>query len=137
MIAGMSYINSIVAAAAAGGDLEWLGGAVTAIGGVLVAVIGGVALVWRRRQDRKDSVADTKAEKTPTQKDGWAEVREARAEATRYYKLYRVFEDLYYAVASALRALARKVHEAHPEEPLDKHVTDAIAMKPPDTHDKS
>lgn len=118
-------------------NLDWLGPAVTAIGGVLIAAIGGVSLVWRRRQDRKDQVEDRKADAViavqPKVTDGWEEVRKARAEATTYYNLYRAFENLYYIVADALRKLARSVRDAHPEEVFDKDVVDALALKPPET----
>lgn len=118
-------------------NLDWLGPTVTAIGGVLIAAVGGISLVWRRRQDRKDQVEDKKADAViaiqPKVTDGWEEVRKARAEATTYYNLYRAFENLYYIVADALRKLARSVRDAHPEEVFDKDVVDALALKPPET----
>lgn len=112
-------------------DLSYLGPLVAAIGAVLVALVSGLAVVWRQHQDRKDVVVDRDLEKLPTEVDGWTEVRAARAEATRYYNLYRVFEDLYYTVSSALRHLARLVHDNHPDEQFSKDVTDALAVKPP------
>jgi len=118
-------------------NLDWLGPTVTAIGGVLIAAVSGISLVWRRRQDRKDQVEDKKADAViaiqPNVTDGWEEVRKARAEATTYYNLYRAFENLYYIVADALRKLARSVRDSHPEEVFDKDVVDALALKPPET----
>lgn len=118
-------------------NLDWLGPTVTAIGGVLIAAVSGISLVWRRRQDRKDQVEDKKADAViaiqPKVTDGWEEVRKARAEATTYYNLYRAFENLYYIVADALRKLARSVRDSHPEEVFDKDVVDALALKPPET----
>jgi hypothetical protein len=124
--------------AAAGGtlNLDWLGPVVTTAGVVIVGAITGVSAIIRRRQDRQESLEDKIIDKEPSEKDGWAEVREARAEATKYYKLYRAFEDMYYAVASALRHLARSVHDAHPEKALGKDVVDALAIKPPDLDEK-
>ena len=108
-----------------------------AIGGVLVAAVGGVSLVWRRRQDRKDNledkVADAAIAAQPKITDGWEEVRKARLEATNYYNLYRTFENLFYTVFTALRHLARMVRSAHPDHEFDKDIVDALAVVPPGT----
>lgn len=118
-------------------DLSWLGPAVTAIGTVMVATVGGISLVWRRRQDRKDAMQDKTVDAEiaaqPKITDGWEEVRKARLEASNYYNLYRVFENLYYTTQSALRQLARMVRTAHPQQELDQDVVDALAIVPPDT----
>lgn len=120
-------------------NLSWLGPAVTAIGGVLVAMVGGASIVWRRRQDRKevaiDRQADAEQAAQPKITDGWEEVRKARTEASQYYNLYRAFENLFYTAFGALRHLARTVRDAHPDQPLDKDVVDALAIVPPDTTD--
>lgn len=116
--------------------LDWLGPVVTAGGGIVVAMVGGASLVWRRSQDRKDHTQDkhfdAEIATQPKITDGWEEVRRARAEATTYYNLYRAFEHLYYTVASALRKLVRKVRDHHPQEQFDKDVVDALALKPPE-----
>jgi hypothetical protein len=121
-------------------DLNWLGPVVTAIGGVLVAAVGGASLIWRRSQDRKDAkedkAVDAEIAVQPKVTDGWEEVRKARAEATTYYNLYRVFENLYYTVAAALRHLARRVRDSHPEQEFDKDVIEALAIEPPQTDGK-
>lgn len=121
-------------------DLTWVGPVVTGIATVLVAVVSGFALVVRRRQDRKDALEDKQddAERELQLKpiDGYEEVRKARAEATTYYNLYRAFEDLYYTVASALRHLARRVRDQHPEQEFEKDIVDALALKPPETSTK-
>jgi len=117
-------------------SLSWLGPVATVVGGVLIAAIGGVATIWRRRQDRQDQVADKVVDKLPSEKDGWQEVRAARAETSHYYKLYRIFEDLFYTVGTGLRALARTVHTAHPEQVFPQEVIDALAARPPDDLDK-
>ena len=120
----------------AGLNLEWLGPIVTAVGGVIVAIIGGIAMIWRRRQERQDEQEDRAEEATastqPKVVDGWSEVRAARAEATKYYNLYRTFEDMYFTVISALRGLVRSVREAHPEQKFSKEVVDALAVKGPE-----
>lgn len=116
-------------------NLGWLGPVVTTAGAIVVAALGTVGLVWRRRQDRHAEVEDAaraaEAAKEPTETDGWAEVRAARAEATKYYNLYVFFRNLFYDVQSALRHLVRKIRDAHPDMELDKDVVDALALKPP------
>ena len=118
-------------------DIGWLGPVATAGGGVIVAMIGGASIVWRRRQDRRDAVDDRHLDAEiavqPRVTDGWEEVRKARAEATTYYNLYRAFEHLYYTCASALRKLARRVRDHHPEEEFDADIVAALALKPPET----
>ena len=120
-----------------GPDLSWLGPAVLATGSVLVALIGILSLIIKSRQDRKaaKSAAEDQAEIAvqPKVTDGWEEVRAARLEATKYYNLYRAFEDLYYVVSSALRHLARNVRDAHPEQVFDKDIAEALAVVPPET----
>lgn len=120
-------------------DMSWLGPTVSAIGGVLIAMVGGISLVWRRRQDRKDAAIDRTADAEiaaqPKVTDGWEEVRQARLEASTYYNLYRTFENLFYTAFSALRHLARTIRDAHPEQKFDKDVVDALAIVPPDTTD--
>ncbi len=117
-------------------NLEWLGPIVTAIGSVVVAAVAGAATVYRRRQDRQEHTEDAELSLQPKVTDGWEEVRQARQEATTYYNLYRVFENMYYTVAAALRHLARTIHAAHPDQKFDKDVVDALALKPPDTDAK-
>lgn len=118
-------------------NLEWLVPALGIGGSIVVALIGAASLIWRRRQDRKDTLDDKLTDKAPDVTDGWAEVRQARAEASRYYRLFRVFEELYYSVASALRFLSRKWHERLPEEPLDPEVVKALELRPPEDLDKA
>lgn len=117
-------------------NLDWLGPVVTAIGGVLVAAVGGISLVWRRRQDRRESVEDKELDRAPKEVDAYEEMRLARAEASRYYRLFRTFEDLFYSAHAALRFLARRVHDAHPEQELDKNVVEALALRPPEDLNK-
>ena len=101
-------------------------------------MVGGISLAWRRGQERKDSQADkvTDAEiaAQPKVTDGWEEVRLARLEASKYYNLYRVFENMFYVVSSALKHLARSTRVAHPDHQFDKVVVDALAVVPPE-HD--
>lgn len=134
----MRQIISVLAPTAtdASDSLAWLGPIATAAGGVLVAMVGGVAMVWRRRQDRRDQLSDKSIDKLPTEKDVWQEVRSARAETSHYYALYRIFEDLFYTVGTGLRVLARTVHQAHPEQVFPQEVIDALAARPPDDLDK-
>lgn len=117
--------------------LEWLGPAVSVIGGVMVALIGGISLIWRRRQDRKEAIADKQADTEsairPKVTDGWEEVRAARLETSMYYNLYRTFENLFYTVFSALRHLARVTRDTNPETVFEKDITDALAVVPPET----
>lgn len=117
-------------------NLDWLGPTVTSVGAVIVATIGAVSILRRRRLDRQDKADDVALEKAPSETDGWAEVRAARAEASRYYRLYRVFEDLYYIAHSALRHLVRNVHDAHPDQTLGDDVVKALAARPPEDLDK-
>lgn len=118
-------------------NMDWLGPVVTAIGGVLVAAVGGVSLAWRRRQDRNDAMEDksidAKIAVQPKITDGWEEVRKARLEASNYYNLYRVFENLFYTVFTALRHLARSVRAEHPDQQFDQDIVDALAVVPPGT----
>ena len=120
-------------------NLDWLGPAITSIGAFIVAAIGGISLVWRRRQDRQeeqaDRITDAELASQPKVTDGWDEVRAARLEASNYYNLYRTFENLFYTVFSALRHVTRSVRDAHPEEELPKDVLDALAIVPPDATD--
>lgn len=119
-------------------NLDWIGPTVTAIGTVLVALVGGASLFWRRKQDaqiaRQDKATDAVIAVQPTVTDGWEEVRQARMEASSYYNLYRAFENLFYSAFGALRFLARKVHDENPAEPFDQIVLDGLALIPPDTH---
>lgn len=105
-------------------DLSWLGPTATAAGGVIVATIAGASLLFRRRTAAKEKA-------TPSPKDEWSETRAARIEASKYYSLYRTFEDLFYAVHSALRTLAKASHDAHPDQPLPDEVLKALALRPP------
>ena len=118
-------------------DMAWLGPVVTVLGGVLVAAVGGVSLVWRRRQDHKDALedkaVDAKIAIQPKITDGWEEVRAARLEASKYYNLYRTFENLFYTVFTALRHLARAVRTAHPDHQFDQDIVEALAVVPPGT----
>ena len=120
-------------------NLDWLGPTITSIGAFIVALIGGISLAWRRRQDRQDSqsdrVTDAELASQPKVTDGWDEVRAARLEASNYYNLYRTFENLFYTVFSALRHVTRSVRDAHPTEEFAKDVLDALAIVPPDATD--
>lgn len=116
-------------------DMSWLGPVVTAASAVIVAAVSGVSLAWRRRQDHKDALEDKSVDAgiaaQPKITDGWEEVRKARLEATNYYNLYRVFENLFYTVFTALRRLARTVREEHPDQEFDQSIVDALAVVPP------
>ena len=118
-------------------DLSWVGPTIGAIGSVIIAVVGGISLVWRRRQDREDAKEDKQTEAeiavAPKVTDGWQEVRDARAEASTYYNFYRAFENLYFNAIGALRHLVRSIRAAHPEQEFDKDVLDALAATPPNT----
>lgn len=114
-------------------NLDWLGPVAGALGAIVVALIGGISIVWRRRQDKKDLAEDRISDSAPKITDGWEEVRAARQEASRYYSLYRTFENLYYTAFSALRHLARKNRDTRPDEAFDQDVIDALATDPPDT----
>ena len=120
-------------------NLTWLGPAIAAAALILVAVIQAISAVWKRRVDKRDKTADNLANADiaiqPRITDGWEEVRAARAEATKYYNLYRAFENLYYIVIGALRHLVRSAKDAHPETVFEKDITDALAAVPPDTAD--
>jgi len=111
-------------------DLSWLGPTVTGIAAILVAIVGAVGLVWRRRQDRKAEVENQQVARQASESDEWSEVRLARAEATKYYNLYTFFRNLFYDVQAALRHLVRKLRDAHPDMDLDKDVVEALALKP-------
>lgn len=105
-------------------DLSWLGPTASAAGGVIVASIAGASMLWRRRTAAKEKA-------TPSPKDEWSETRSARAEASKYYSLYRTFEDLFYAVHSALRTMAKASHDAHPDQVIPDEVVKALALRPP------
>lgn len=124
------------AATNAEGDTSWIAPAFVFAGVVIVAIVNGVASIWRRRQDKKLDTDGTRANKAATEKDSWEETRLARAEATHYYNLYRLFEEMFYAVRNALRALANTIHVHHPEEELDKEIIAALELKPPEDLDK-
>jgi lysophospholipase L1-like esterase len=111
-------------------DLQWLGPAVTGAAAVVVAALGTIGLVWRRRQDRQAETEAQVAGKQATEADEWSEVRLARQEATKYYNHYTTFRGLFYDVQQALRHLVRKLRDAHPDMNLDKDVVDALALKP-------
>ena len=135
----MSIINLEVIVPVQPLNLDWLGPTISAIGAFIVAVIGSISLIWRRRQDRQealtDRVTDSELAAQPKVTDGWDEVRAARLEASNYYNLYRTFENLFYTVFSALRHVTRTVRDAHPDEELPKDVLDALAIVPPDATD--
>ena len=118
-------------------NLDWLGPVVSGVSAVLVGIVGAASLVWRRRQDRRDASEDRSADAAiavqPTVSDGWDEVRQARKEATSYYNLYRAFENLYYIAFGALRHLARKTRDAHPDVEFEADIIEALATTPPDT----
>ena len=116
-------------------NLEWLGPVAGTLGTIVVATIGAISIVWRRKQDRRDAQEDQLAGNQPKVTDGWEEVRTARLEASNYYNLYRTFENLFYTVFSALRHLAQKTRHDHPQEVFAPDVLDALAIVPPDTTD--
>lgn len=122
-------------------NLEWLAPTISTIGAIIIAALGTISLVWQKRQARQEQVEDKRTDAeiaaTPKVVDGWDEVRNARAEATKYYNLYRVFEDLYYTVSAALRHLARLFHEKQPAEKIPDDVVEALAVKPPKTDSSS
>ncbi|MEO5921706.1 MAG: hypothetical protein ABIQ01_11260 [Pseudolysinimonas sp.] len=111
-------------------SLAWLGPVVLTSGSIIVALLGTIGLIWRRRQDRHDAVADQKVSKQASESDEWDEVRVARAEATKYYNLYVFFRNLFYDVQAALKHLVRKLRDAHPDMELDQDAVDALALKP-------
>lgn len=113
-------------------NLSWLGPTLLFLGGVIVAAINGAAVVWRRRQDKKDVVANTVAGKQMSEVEEADEVRKARAEATRFYNYYVTFRSLFYQVQEALRHLVRRLGNAHPDMELGADVVDALALKGPD-----
>lgn len=114
---------------------EWVAPALLFAGGVIVALINGAALVWRRRQDKKAATEDKIVDKKATEKDSWEEVRTARAEATHYYNLYRIFEDLFYGARNGLRSLANVFHSRNPDEKLSTDVMKALELSPPNDLD--
>lgn len=118
-------------------NLDWLGPILATTGSVIVALIGAASIIWRRRQDRQEELADKDAESQravqPKVTDGWEEVRKARAEATTYYNLYRFFESAFYTTRNALRAVVQWVRVDRPDHVFEKDVVDALALKPPDT----
>lgn len=116
--------------------LYWVGPVITAVAALLVGTLSAISLLWRRRQDRRDVIADDKAGRVPTEKDEWREVRDARAETSRYYRLYRTFEDLFYEAHSALRHLASDVHVDHPDQEFAPDVVKALGARPPDDLEK-
>lgn len=117
--------------------LTWLGPTIAAGALILVAFIQAVSAVWKRRVDRRDKTADTLASADvaiqPKITDGWEEVRAARQEATKYYNLYRAFENIFFIAIAALRHLVRSTRDAHPNTVFDKDITDALTIVPPDT----
>jgi len=124
-------------------SLDWLGPAVTGAAGVLIALIGTISLFWRRRQDRdqsqSDRTVDAENAAQPRVVDEWQEVRNARAEATTYYNLYRVYENLYHVAIAALRNLTRRVRTDHREGEdfeFGDDVAVALAMEPPEAEKK-
>lgn len=118
-------------------DMSWLGPTVATIGSLIIAIVGFISIIIGKRQDRKNSKADSMEAAgiaiAPKVTDGWDEVRAARAEATKYYNLYRAFENVYYIASTALRHLARSVRETHPEMTFDQDIADALATDAPDT----
>jgi hypothetical protein len=108
----------------------------TGIASVIVAALGATGLIIRRRQDARDAKSAAKTSKEITEKDGYAEVRLARAEASRYYTLYREFQEVYFVTMTALRHLVRKLHESDPEFDLPQEIVDALELKAPDDDDK-
>lgn len=114
-------------------DLSWLGPTIAAGGGVIVGLIALISVLWSNRQKHKEAMVEKTADSQPTITDGWEEVRRARDEASEYYKLYRIFENLFYTVMSALRHLARVFRASQPDAVLDKDIVDALAIVPPDT----
>lgn len=135
ILSAIAAVDPVPYIPAAPPDLEWLGPVAGALGTVVVATIGAISIVWRRKQDRRDVQDDRLAGDAPKVTDGWDEVRAARLEASNYYNLYRTFENLFYTVFSALRHLAQKTREAHPDEVFAPDVLDALKTVPPDTTD--
>lgn len=117
-------------------DLSWLAPVATAAASVLVALIGGAALIRSKRAERRDALEDKALDKEPTETDAYAEVRLSRNEASHYYRLFRLFEDLFYTTHAALRHLARIVHDNHPAQVLDDDIVKALALRPPEDLDK-
>lgn len=111
-------------------DLTWLGLTVGAISTFLVAVVGTIGLVWRRRQDHTDAVQAQESSKQMSESEQDSALIQAREQATKYYNLYTFFRGLFYDVQQALRHLVRKLRDAHPDMNLDQDVVDALALKP-------
>lgn len=128
----MSVFDLIrIAAEAEPPQIDWLTPVVTIAGPVLVAIVAGVSTVYRRRQDRDDTVADREAAKGLSEKDELSEIDRARAQVIRYYDLYMAVRIAFDFVQSALRHLVRIVRDNHPDHEFDQEVIDALAMKPP------
>lgn len=101
-------------------------------GTVLVAALGAVGMVYRRRQDRLDAVADREAAKELSEKEEFDVLKQARDEATRYYTLYVTFRDLYFTVRDALKHMVRLIQREHPDMELPPDVTNALQVHPPE-----
>lgn len=123
-------MNALALAAAQTDNLSWLGPVVLTTGSIIVALLGTIGLVWRRRQDADQHSADLVAGKTFSEKEEADALEQARGQATKYYNLYVFFRGLFYDVQQALRHLVRKLRDAHPDMELEKDVVDALALKP-------
>jgi hypothetical protein len=113
-------------------DLDWLGPFATLVGGVLVALIGGISAVWRRKQDKKDKRDEANEAAQPRVVDGWEEIREARTETTTYYKLMTIYRDMHHQTQAALRSLVRSIRKAHPDQEFEQDVIDALELRAPE-----
>lgn len=113
-------------------NLSWLAPTLLLVGTVIVALIQGVAIIVRRRGDRREQLEDQKSLRSATESQDWDEVRSARAEATRYYTLYTAFRDRFDIVQSALRHMLRLIQATHPEMELPPDVTSASQLTGPD-----
>lgn len=125
-------------AAAADGDagVDYLTPVIMTAGTVLVAALGVIGTVYRRRQDRQDAADDREAAKGLSEKEEFDVLKQARDEATRYYTLYVTFRELFYSVRSALKHLVRLIQDEHPDMELPSNVTTALQVMPPEPPEK-
>jgi len=104
--------------------MDWVTPTISGVATVVVALIGLFSFVYRRRRETEES-------KAPTMVDAYREIDEARQETSYYYRLMRLYEDLFYQVRGALRSLAKRVMDAHPDYDLGHEVIRALEARPP------
>jgi hypothetical protein len=104
----------------------------TGIASVVVAGLGATGLVIRRRQDARDAKEARQSASKINEKDGYDEVRLARAEASHYYSLFREFQEVYFVTLTALRHLVRRIHDRDPNFDLPPEIVEALELKVPE-----